>query len=56
MSLDHDGFGVNQSKIMNLTGSKSLGRDAGGKPFPLFINPALEKLRDIFELGHPTRF
>jgi hypothetical protein len=39
MSLDHDGFGVNQSKIMNVTESKSLGRDAGGKPFPLFIIP-----------------
>ncbi|MGH6831390.1 MAG: hypothetical protein ACREDG_09605, partial [Methylocella sp.] len=30
--LDHDDFGLNQSKIMNVIDSKSLERDAGGKP------------------------
>jgi hypothetical protein len=29
--LDHNDFGLYQSKIMNVIGSKSLERDAGGK-------------------------
>ncbi len=40
--LDHDDFGSNQSKITNLTDSKSLERDAGGKAVPAFPHPALE--------------
>jgi hypothetical protein len=37
--LDHDDFGLTQSKIMIVIDSKSLERDAGGKPFPLFLIP-----------------
>jgi hypothetical protein len=40
-SLDHDDFGLNQSKIMNVIDSKSLERDAGGKPVSAFPHPAL---------------
>jgi hypothetical protein len=29
LSLDHDDFGLNQSKIMNVIDSKSLEQDAG---------------------------
>jgi hypothetical protein len=39
--LDHDDFGLNQSKIMNVIDSKSLERDAGGKPGSTFPHPAL---------------
>jgi hypothetical protein len=41
-SLDHDDFGLNQSKIMNVIDSNNLERDAGGKPVPTFPHPALE--------------
>jgi hypothetical protein len=37
--LDHDDFGLDQSKIMNVIDSKSLERDAGENRFPLFLNP-----------------
>jgi hypothetical protein len=30
LSLDHDDFGLNRSKIMNVIDSKSLEQDAGG--------------------------
>ncbi|MDQ6867606.1 MAG: hypothetical protein M3178_04090 [Pseudomonadota bacterium] len=40
-ALDHDDFGLNQSKIMNVIDSKSLERDAGGKPVSTFPHPAL---------------
>ncbi len=40
-TLDHDGFGLNQSKTMNVIDSNSLERDAGGKPVPTFPHPAL---------------
>ncbi|MGP0057688.1 MAG: hypothetical protein ACLPID_00155 [Beijerinckiaceae bacterium] len=40
-SLDHDDFGLIQSKIMNVIDSNSLERDAGGKPVPTFPHPAL---------------
>jgi hypothetical protein len=39
LSLDHDDFGLNQSKIMNVIDSKNLERDAGGKPLTLFLIP-----------------
>jgi hypothetical protein len=38
--LDHDDFGLNQSKIIVID-SKSLERDAGGKPVSTFPHPAL---------------
>ncbi len=40
-ALDHDDFGLNQSKIINVIDSKSLERDAGGKPLRAFPHPAL---------------
>jgi hypothetical protein len=43
-ALDHDDFGLNQSKIMNVIDSKSLERDAGGKPVSTFPHPALERV------------
>ena len=39
--LDHDDFGSNRSKVMNVIDSKSLERDAGEKPVPTFSHPAL---------------
>jgi hypothetical protein len=36
---DHDGFGLTQSKIMKLIGSKSLERAAGENRVPLFLIP-----------------
>jgi hypothetical protein len=39
-ALDHDDFGLNQSKIIVID-SKSLERDAGGKPVSPFAQPAL---------------
>jgi len=42
-SLDHDDFGLNPSKIMNVIDSKNLERDAGGKPVPTFPHPAWEE-------------
>ncbi len=41
-ALDHDDFGLNQSKIMNVIDSNTLERDAGGKPVPTFPHPALD--------------
>jgi hypothetical protein len=35
--LDHDDFELIPSKIMNMVESKSLERDAGGKPVPIFL-------------------
>jgi hypothetical protein len=43
MGLDHDDFGLNQSKIINVIDSKSRERDAGGKPGSTFPHPALER-------------
>ncbi|HWG07244.1 MAG TPA: DUF3445 domain-containing protein [Beijerinckiaceae bacterium] len=40
---DHDDFGSDRSKVMNVTDSKSLERDAGEKPVPTFSHPAPEK-------------
>jgi hypothetical protein len=42
LRLDHDDFGLIHAKIMNVILSKSLARDAGGKPVPAFPRPALE--------------
>jgi hypothetical protein len=42
-ALDHDDFGLVQSKIMNVIDSKSLERDASGKPVSTFPHPALER-------------
>jgi hypothetical protein len=44
---DRDDFGLNPSKIMNGIGSKSLERDAGGKPVSTFPHPALSQLERI---------
>ena len=41
--LDHDDFGLNQSKIMNVIDFKSLVRDAGGKVVSTFPHPALRR-------------
>jgi hypothetical protein len=38
---DRDDFGLNQSKLMNVIGSKSLELDAGGKPVSTIPHPAL---------------
>jgi coniferyl-aldehyde dehydrogenase len=40
--IDHDDFGRNPSKIMNVIDSNSLERDAGEKPASPFSHPALE--------------
>jgi hypothetical protein len=39
LPLDHDDFGSNRSKIMNVIDSKSLERDAGEKVRTLFLIP-----------------
>jgi hypothetical protein len=39
--LDHDDFGSNRSKIINVIDSNILERDAGGKPLHTFPHPAL---------------
>jgi hypothetical protein len=44
LPIDHDDFGLNQSKIMNVIDSKSLERDAGGKPVSTFPHPVLRRL------------
>jgi hypothetical protein len=41
VALDHDDFGLMQSKIMNVIDSNNLERDAGGKSVPTFPHPAL---------------
>jgi putrescine transport system ATP-binding protein len=38
---DHYDFGSNRSKVMNMIDSKSVERDAGGKPVSTFPHPAL---------------
>ncbi len=43
--LDHGDFGFAQSKIMNMIDSKSLERDAGGKPVSTFPHPALARTK-----------
>jgi len=40
--LDHDDFGLNQSKIIKRDRFKSLERDTGGKPLRTFPHPALD--------------
>jgi SAM-dependent methyltransferase len=45
--LDHDDFGLNQSKIMNVIDSKSLERDAGGKAVSAFPHPAVAPLAQL---------
>jgi hypothetical protein len=41
LPLDHDEFGSNRSKLMNVIDFKVLERDAGGKPASTFPHPAL---------------
>jgi hypothetical protein len=41
--LDHDDLGLNQSKVIVIF-SKSLARDAGGKPASTFPHPALAEI------------
>ncbi|MGO9134033.1 MAG: penicillin-binding protein 1C [Methylovirgula sp.] len=38
--LDHDDFGLDQSKVVNVIDSKNKERDAGGKPGTTFPHPA----------------
>ncbi len=40
-ALDHDDFGLNQSKVTNAIDSNRLERDASGKPLHTFPHPAL---------------
>jgi hypothetical protein len=40
-TLDHDEFGLNQSKIINVIDLLELERVAGGKPLHTFPHPAL---------------
>ncbi len=40
-TLDHDDPGSNPSKVMNVIYPSSPERDAGGKPVPAFLRPAL---------------
>jgi hypothetical protein len=40
-AIDHDDFGSNRSKIMNVIDSKKLERDFSGKPVSTFPHPAL---------------
>ena len=42
--LDHDDFGLNQPKVMNVIDFISVERDAGGKPVSTFPHPALDRL------------
>ncbi|QBR70455.1 acetate kinase [Beijerinckiaceae bacterium] len=48
--LDHDDFGMTQSKIMNVIDSKNLERDAGGKPASPFPHPALARAIGLVEM------
>ena len=43
VTSDHDDFGLNPSKIMNVIEGKSLKRDAGGQPVSPFPHPATGK-------------
>ena len=45
LPLDHDDFGSNRSKIMNVIDSNNLERDAGGKAPTLFLIPLSKLLR-----------
>ncbi len=53
-ALDHVDFGLSQSKV-NVIDSKSVERDAGGKPVPTFPHPALAPLSLDFDLPLATR-
>ncbi len=44
---DRDGFGLNQSKTMNVIDLHELERDSDGKPLHTFPDPALEKTRGV---------
>jgi predicted HD phosphohydrolase len=46
--LDHDDFGLVQSKIINVIDSKKLERVAGGKPLRTFRQPALDDHHETF--------
>ena len=47
LRLDHDDFGLDQSKVMNVIDSNQLERDAGGKPVPTFPHPARREVHCI---------
>ncbi len=57
VALDHDDFGSNRSKVMNVIDSNSLARDAGEKVLTHFLIPPWRTLRAIrIEAGAaPTR-
>jgi hypothetical protein len=52
--LDHDDFGLNQSKIINVIDPEALERVAGGKPLRTFPQPALGG-QPLAALGATTR-
>jgi hypothetical protein len=45
-SLDHNDFGPNRSKVMNVIDSNALERNASGKPVVTFPRPALGEAQD----------
>jgi hypothetical protein len=51
LAIDHDGFGLNQSKAINVIDSNSAERDVGGKPVPTFPHPALAAIALLTALG-----
>ncbi len=49
-ALDHDDFGMTQSKLMTVINSKSLERDADGKPVSTFLHTVLENSDRCFQM------
>jgi hypothetical protein len=49
-ALDHDDFGMSQSKLMTVINSKRLERDAGGKPVSTFLRTVLENSERCFQM------
>jgi hypothetical protein len=45
VALDHDDFGLNQSKVIKVIDFKNLERDGTDKPYPLFLIPLYERSR-----------
>ncbi|MDX0403672.1 hypothetical protein GOC91_00945 [Sinorhizobium medicae] len=45
--LDHDVFGLDRPKNINVIDSNKVERDAGGKPHPLFLIP-LQRAAPVF--------
>jgi hypothetical protein len=51
-ALDHDDFGMTQSKLMTVIDSKSVERGAGGKPVSTFLHPVLENSDRCFWMAN----